>query len=195
MIHLSHHAWASSLGLKGWVITFCVSLQVTITIIIYILHQNSESDVVLRLRPLPPYHYGWDYSPGLRVDDPLWVLVNCPWHFGNFNNKFHTGITTDHFFAVIRLVNVTSLMCFCIQFFVSLTMRERSGVRQVVGLVMTSLLSTPLMMAQMAALQLISLDIQGMPSVRSLVAVLILYIGVVSYSWGSRKMERRSVRV
>ena len=74
-------------------------------------------------------------------------------------------------------------------------MRERSGVRQVVGLVVTSLLSTPLMMVQMAALQLISLDTQGMPSVRSLVAVLILYIGVVSYSWGGRKMERRSVKV
>ena len=74
-------------------------------------------------------------------------------------------------------------------------MKERSGVRQVVGLVVTSLLSTPLMMVQMAALQLVSLDTQGMPSVRSLVAVLILYIGVVSYSWGGRKMERRSVRV
>lgn len=72
-------------------------------------------------------------------------------------------------------------------------MKERSGVRQVGGLVVTSLLSTPLMMAQMAALQLVSLDTQGMPSVRSLTAVLILYIGVVSYSWGGRKMERRSV--
>ena len=66
--------------------------------------------------------------------------------------------------------------------------------RQVLGLVVTSLLSTPLMMTQMAVLQLISLDTQGMPSVRSLVAVLILYIGVVMYSWGNRKMERRSVK-
>ena len=67
-----------------------------------------------------------------------------------------------------------------------------SGVRQVVGLVVTSLLSSPLMMLQMAALQLVSLDTQGMPSIRSLVAVLIIYIGVIGHSWGNRKMERRS---
>ena len=69
---------------------------------------------------------------------------------------------------------------------------EMSGVRQGVGLVVTSLLSTPLMMLQMAALQLVSLDTQGMPSIRSLVAVLIIYIGVIGHSWGNRKMERRS---
>ena len=73
-------------------------------------------------------------------------------------------------------------------------MKERSGVRQMLGLVVTSLLSTPLMMTQMAVLQLVSLDTQGMPSVRSLVAVLILYIGVVMYNWAGRKMERRSVK-
>ena len=64
--------------------------------------------------------------------------------------------------------------------------------RQGVGLVVTSLLSTPLMMLQMATLQLVSLNIQGMPSIRSLVAVLIIYIGVIAHSWGNRKMERRS---
>ena len=69
---------------------------------------------------------------------------------------------------------------------------EMSGVRQGVGLVVTSLLSTPLMMLQMATLQLVSLNIQGMPSIRSLVAVLIIYIGVIAHSWGNRKMERRS---
>ena len=50
------------------------------------------------------------------------------------------------------------------------------------------------MMTQMAVLQLISLDTQGRPSVRSLIAVLIVYIGVVMYNWGGRKMERRSVK-
>ena len=55
-------------------------------------------------------------------------------------------------------------------------------------------LSTPLMMIQMAVLQLVSLDTQGRPSVRSLIAVLTIYIGVVMYNWGGRKMERRSVK-
>ena len=50
------------------------------------------------------------------------------------------------------------------------------------------------MMTQMAVLQLISLDTQGRPSVRSLIAVLTIYIGVVMYNWGGRKMERRSVK-
>ena len=74
-------------------------------------------------------------------------------------------------------------------------MKKRAGLRQVVGLVVTSLLSTPLMMLQMAALQLVSLDTQGMPSLRSLAAVLVIYIGATAYSWGDRRMERRSVRV
>ena len=63
--------------------------------------------------------------------------------------------------------------------------------RQVGGLVVTSVLSTPLMMAQMAAPQLVSLDTQGKPSVSSLAAVLAIYIGVIAYNWSNRKMERR----
>ena len=59
------------------------------------------------------------------------------------------------------------------QLFVSLTIKGEGSVwRQLAGLVVTSLLSTPLMMLQMALLQLVSLDTQGMPSTRSLLAVL-----------------------
>ena len=63
--------------------------------------------------------------------------------------------------------------------------------RQLMGLVVTSLLSTPLMMLQMATLQLISGDTQGLPSVNSLLAVLIIYSAVVGWSWTSRRLEAR----
>ena len=68
---------------------------------------------------------------------------------------------------------------------------ESCCVRQVGGLVVTSVLSTPLMMAQMAAPQLVSLDTQGKPSVSSLAATLAIYIGIIAYNWSNRKMERR----
>ena len=49
------------------------------------------------------------------------------------------------------------------QFFVSLTIKnETNWIKQVVGLIVTSCFSTPVMMIQMAILQLVSLDIQAL---------------------------------
>ena len=59
------------------------------------------------------------------------------------------------------------------------------------GLLVTSLLSTPLMMLQMAALQVVALDSQGLPSLNSLLAVLLIYSLVIGRSWASRKLEPR----
>ena len=56
---------------------------------------------------------------------------------------------------------------------------------------MTSLLSTPLMMLQMAALQVVALDSQGLPSLNSLLALLIIYLAVIGRSWSSRRLEAR----
>ena len=59
------------------------------------------------------------------------------------------------------------------------------------GLLVTSLLSTPLMMLQMAALQVVALDSQGLPSLNSLLAVLLIYSLVIGRSWASRRLEPR----
>ena len=78
------------------------------------------------------------------------------------------------------------------QLFVTLTMKSQTSLfKQIIGLVLTSLLSTPVMMLQMAILQLVSLDTQGMPSIRSLIAVLVLYLGVIGWNWNKRKLEKR----
>ena len=63
--------------------------------------------------------------------------------------------------------------------------------RQLLGLLVTSLLSTPLMMLQMAALQAVALDSQGLPSLNSLLALLIIYLAVIGRSWSSRRLEAR----
>lgn len=76
------------------------------------------------------------------------------------------------------------------QFFVSLTIKnEKNWIKQVVGLIVTSCFSTPVMMIQMAVLQLVSFDIQGMPSINSLVAVLVIYCGLIGFYWQQRKLE------
>lgn len=78
------------------------------------------------------------------------------------------------------------------QLFVTLTMKSQTSLfKQMLGLVITSLLSTPVMMVQMAVLQLVSLDTQGMPSIRSLIAVLVLYLAVIGWNWNKRKLEKR----
>ena len=63
--------------------------------------------------------------------------------------------------------------------------------RQLLGLLVTSLLSTPLMMLQMALLQVVALDSQGLPSLNSLLAVLLIYSAVIGWSWSSRRLEPR----
>ena len=69
--------------------------------------------------------------------------------------------------------------------------RQSCWGRQVLGLLVTSLLSTPLMMLQMAALQVVALDSQGLPSLNSLLAVLLIYSLVIGRSWASRRLEPR----
>ena len=81
----------------------------------------------------------------------------------------------------------------CFQFWVTLTIKSQTcPARQVLGVVVTSLLSTPLMMLQMAVLQAVSLDSQGLPSLNSLLAVLIIYSAVTAFSWSSRRLEPSS---
>ena len=78
------------------------------------------------------------------------------------------------------------------QLFVTLTIKTRTSMfKQIIGLLITSLLSTPVMMIQMALLQLLSMDTQGMPSIRSLIAVLVIYLAVIGWNWNQRKLERR----
>ena len=80
----------------------------------------------------------------------------------------------------------------CFQFCVTLTIKRQScWARQLLGLLVTSLLSTPLMMLQMAALQAVALDSQGLPSLNSLLALLIIYLAVIGRSWSSRRLEAR----
>ena len=76
------------------------------------------------------------------------------------------------------------------QFFTTLTIKNQSSwIKQVLGLLLTSFLSTPLMMIQMALLQLLSFDTQGMPSINSLLAVLVLYIFLIGSNWHDKKLE------
>lgn len=78
------------------------------------------------------------------------------------------------------------------QFFVTLTIKDQScWFKQLCGLLCTSLLSTPLMMIEMALLQAISFDTQGMPSFKSLVAVLVLFLFLIGTKWSHRQLEKR----
>ena len=80
----------------------------------------------------------------------------------------------------------------CFQFWVTLTIKTKTcWSRQLVGLMLTSLLSTPLMMLQMAVLQVLALDSQGLPSLNSLLAVLLIYSAVIGWTWTSRRLEPR----
>ena len=79
-----------------------------------------------------------------------------------------------------------------LQFWVTLTIKTKTcWGRQVVGLLLTSLLSTPLMMLQMAVLQVLAGDSQGLPSLNSLLAVLLIYSAVIGWTWTSRRLEPR----
>ena len=78
------------------------------------------------------------------------------------------------------------------QFFVTKFIKnQQCWAKQLGGLLLTSLLSTPVMMIQMAVLQLVSFDTQGMPSIRSLIAVLVIYLGVIGLQWSKKKLEFR----
>ena len=82
------------------------------------------------------------------------------------------------------------------QFFVTLTIKDQScWFKQLCGLLCTSLLSTPLMMIEMALLQAISFDTQGMPSLKSLVAVLVLFLFLIGTKWSHRQLEKRQGNV
>merc|ERR1712117_850310 len=45
------------------------------------------------------------------------------------------------------------------------------------------------MMIPMALLQLVSFDTQGMPSIRSFIAVLVIYLGIIGLQWSKKKLE------
>ena len=82
---------------------------------------------------------------------------------------------------------------FTLQFWVTLTIKSQTcWARQLLGLCLTSLLSTPLMMLQMAVVQALSLDSQGLPSINSLLAVLLIYSTVIAFSWSRRRLEASS---
>jgi len=77
------------------------------------------------------------------------------------------------------------------QLLVSWTIRhEASILRLLGGLAVVTLLSTPIMCLQMALLQLVSGESQGLPTHMSLVVVLGLYIQVIGWSWSGRRPDR-----
>jgi hypothetical protein len=60
------------------------------------------------------------------------------------------------------------------------------------GVALTGLLSTPIMVVQMSLVQLVTGDSQGLPTVRSLIGVVLLYLLAILLRWSGRTGPRSS---
>jgi len=77
------------------------------------------------------------------------------------------------------------------QFLVSYFLRKASSpLRLTIGLLLVSVLATPIMCLQMALLQLFSLESQGLPTYRSLLLVLTIYLFTINKGFAHRSPDR-----
>ena len=73
---------------------------------------------------------------------------------------------------------------------VSSTMVGRTGwAGLLAGAAATTLSATPIMVIQMAALQLVAGEAQGRPGLGSLLLCLLLYTGAAAFHWQRRKLQ------